>query len=151
MFASEHWGVSPDIMTLARVWARVADRMVIARKPHMEKWKRGAHGTPSAANPICCAAALATLDLVQANMRPMPPRSAITSSLACASCKQHFDCIGDVRGRGLMIGGGTGPPTAQPQTRRRSVSEGPDARLPQRVLLLLSCGSARCASFRRSW
>src|SRR2546429_2053816 len=65
MFASEHWGVSPDIMTLAKgLGSGLPIGLAIARKAHMEKWKRGAHGNTFGGNPICCAAALATLDLV---------------------------------------------------------------------------------------
>ena len=45
MFASEHWGVSPDIMTLAKgLGSGLPIGLVVARRSHMEKWKRGAHG-----------------------------------------------------------------------------------------------------------
>jgi len=79
-------GVAPDIMTLAKgLGSGLPIGLVVARKAHMEKWKRGAHGNTFGGNPICCAAALATLDLVHGEYAAMPPRSAITSSLACAS------------------------------------------------------------------
>src|ERR1700758_4097060 len=65
MFASEHWGVAPDIMTLAKgLGSGLPIGLVVARKRHMEKWKRGAHGNTYGGNPLCCAAGLATLDLV---------------------------------------------------------------------------------------
>src|SRR5579872_4994930 len=66
MFASQHWGVAPDIMTLAKgLGSGLPIGMVVARRTHMEKWKRGAHGNTYGGNPVSCAAALATLDLVE--------------------------------------------------------------------------------------
>ena len=66
MFASEHWGVAPDIMTLAKgLGSGLPIGLVVATKTLMEKWKRGAHGNTYGGNPMCCAAALATLELVQ--------------------------------------------------------------------------------------
>ena len=66
MFASQHWGVTPDIMTLAKGLASgLPIGLVVARRKHMEKWQRGAHGNTFGGNPLCCAAALATLALVE--------------------------------------------------------------------------------------
>ena len=65
MFACEHWGVRPDIMTSPRAWAR--DCRSAWSSPSSDSWrsgKRGAHGNTYGGNPLCCAAALATLDLV---------------------------------------------------------------------------------------
>src|SRR5580658_8316719 len=66
MFASQHWGVAPDIMTLAKGLASgLPMGAVVGRRSLMEKWKRGAHGSTYGGNPLCCAAALATLELVE--------------------------------------------------------------------------------------
>ena len=66
MFASQHWGVAPDIMTLAKgLGSGLPIGLVVARRTLMEKWKRGAHGNTFGGNPLCCAAALATLELVE--------------------------------------------------------------------------------------
>src|SRR4029077_14351680 len=66
MFASQHWGVAPDIMTLAKgLGSGLPIGLVVARRRHMDQWKRGAHGNTFGGNPLCCAAALATLDLVE--------------------------------------------------------------------------------------
>jgi 4-aminobutyrate aminotransferase len=66
MFACEHWGVTPDVLTLAKGLASgLPIGMVVAKKSVMERWPRGAHGNTFGGNPICCAAALATLDLVE--------------------------------------------------------------------------------------
>src|ERR1700683_2877941 len=66
MFAAQHWGVEPDIMTLAKgLGSGLPIGMVVSRRKHMEKFKRGAHGSTFGGNPLCCAAALATLELVE--------------------------------------------------------------------------------------
>jgi 4-aminobutyrate aminotransferase len=113
--------------------------LVIARKAHMEKWKRGAHGNTFGGNPVCCAAALATLDLVQGEYAANAAQVGDYFLARLRELQQHFDCIGDVRGKGLMIG-------AELVTDRSSRK--PATALCQKVLtrafhnglLLLSCG-----------
>src|SRR6201993_4700941 len=66
MFASQHWDVEPDIMTLAKgLGSGLPIGMVVAKRSIMQRWTRGAHGNTFGGNPLCCAAALATLDLVE--------------------------------------------------------------------------------------
>ena len=93
MFASQHWGVAPDIMTLAKgLGSGLPIGLVVAKKTLMEKWKRGAHGNTYGGNPLCCAAALATLELVRARVRCQRRRQwATTSSPDCARCSRAFD------------------------------------------------------------
>jgi len=140
MFASEHWGVAPDIMTLAKGLASgLPIGLVVAKKTLMEKWKRGAHGNTYGGNPICCAAALATLELVQREYAANAAEVGAYFLSRLRQMQQRFECIGDVRGKGLMIG-------AELVTDR--ASRKPAAALCQRVLtrafhnglLLLSCG-----------
>ena len=140
MFAAEHWGVRPDIMTLAKgLGSGLPIGLVVAKKTLMEKWKRGAHGNTYGGNPICCAAALATLDLVE---REYAANAAVVGAHFMERLRElqkDFECIGDVRGKGLMIG-------AELITDR--ASRKPAAALCQRVLtrayhnglILLSCG-----------
>src|SRR5215831_16435081 len=105
MFASQHWGVSPDIMTLAKGLASgLPMGLVVARRTHMEKWKRGAHGNTFGGNPLCCAAALATLDLVENEYAANAATVGSYFMERLRELQQRFPCIGDVRGKGLMIG-----------------------------------------------
>ena len=140
MFASEHWGVRPDIMTLAKgLGSGMPIGLVVAKKRLMEKWKRGAHGNTYGGNPICCAAALATLELVQREYAANAAAVGAYFMTRLRELQQRFECIGDVRGKGLMIG-------VELITDR--ASRKPAAALCQRVLtrafhnglLLLSCG-----------
>lgn len=105
MFACEHWGVAPDIMTLAKGLASgLPMGLVVARRELMEKWQPGAHGNTFGGNPLCCAAALATLDLVR-NQYAANAAAVGEYFLGKLRLLQHqYQCIGDVRGKGLMIG-----------------------------------------------
>ena len=105
MFASQHWGVAPDIMTLAKgLGSGLPIGAVVAKKRLMEKWPRGAHGNTFGGNPLCCAAALATLDLVE---REYAANAATVGEHFMARLRElqaRHEVIGDVRGKGLMIG-----------------------------------------------
>jgi 4-aminobutyrate aminotransferase len=140
MFAAEHWGVRPDIMTLAKgLGSGLPIGLVVAKKTIMEKWKRGAHGNTYGGNPLCCAAALATLDLVEHEYAANAAQVGGYFMGRLRELQQDYACIGDVRGMGLMIGAEL---ISDPSSRQ------PAAALCQRVLtrayhnglILLSCG-----------
>ena len=105
MFAAQHWDVAPDIMTLAKglgpdcpsAWWSPSARI-------MRKWKRGAHGNTFGGNPVCCAAALATIDLVQSGL--MANAASVRRLLhgEAARAAARHPVIGEMRGKGLMIG-----------------------------------------------
>jgi 4-aminobutyrate aminotransferase len=142
MFASQHWGVSPDIMTLAKGLASgLPMGLVVARRTHMEKWKRGAHGNTFGGNPLCCAAALATLDLVE---REYAANAATVGEYFIGRLRdlqKRFPSIGEVRGKGLMIGMEliTDPASRAPA---RKLCEAVLTRAYHHGLLLLSCGQS---------
>ncbi len=105
MFAVEHWGVQPDIVTSAKgLGSGMPIGAVIARKSIMEKWASGAHGNTYGGNPLCCAAALATIDLVEQEY--MANAAEIGDYLLGKMCDMaaKYPIIGQVRGKGLMIG-----------------------------------------------
>ena len=140
MFASQHWGVSPDIMTLAKGLASgLPIGLVVARRTHMEKWKRGAHGNTFGGNPLCCAAALATLELVE---REYAANAAAVGEYFLGRLRelqQRFPCIGEVRGKGLMIGMELVTDRAS-RTPAKKLCEAVLTRAFHHGLLLLSCG-----------
>ncbi|HEY2275266.1 MAG TPA: acetyl ornithine aminotransferase family protein [Steroidobacteraceae bacterium] len=142
MFASQHWGVSPDIMTLAKGLASgLPMGLVVARRTHMEKWKRGAHGNTFGGNPLCCAAALATLELVE---REYAANAAAVGDYFLGRLRelqQRFPCIGDVRGKGLMIGMELVTDRASRKPAKQ-LCEAVLTRAFHHGLLLLSCGAS---------
>jgi len=105
MFAAEHWNVRPDIMTLAKgIASGLPIGLVVAKKPIMEKWPRGAHGNTYGGNPICCAAALATLDLVEHEYTANAADVGAYFIDRLRGLQEGHPEIGDVRGKGLFIG-----------------------------------------------
>ena len=105
MFACEHWGVTPDILTLAKGLASgLPIGMVVAKKSVMERWPRGAHGNTFGGNPICCAAALATLDLVEGGYVKNADDVGRYFRRRLRELMERHPYIGEVRGKGMMIG-----------------------------------------------
>jgi len=105
MFAAQHWDVAPDIMTLAKgLGSGLPIGMVVAKRSIMQKWTRGAHGNTFGGNPLCCAAALATLDLVQREYCANAAKVGDYFLRRLRVFADKFPVVGEVRGKGLMIG-----------------------------------------------
>ena len=140
MFAAEHDGVAPDIMTLAKgLGSGLPIGAMVAKRRIMEQWKRGAHGNTYGGNPLACAAANATLDLVNGGMAANAAAIGTHFTGRLRELAREFPCIGDVRGRGLMIGIElieTGPDRVPARDLCQKVIE----RAFHNGLLLLSCG-----------
>ena len=103
-FACEHDGVVPDIITVAKGIASGMPLGAIIARADIMKWQPGAHGSTFGGNPVCCAAALATLDLVEGGFMANAAKMGdvlMRGSKQLASTHKH---IVDVRGRGLMMG-----------------------------------------------
>jgi 4-aminobutyrate aminotransferase len=104
MFACQHESIVPDIVVVAKGLASGMPLGAFIARADLMKWKPGAHGSTFGGNPVCCAAALATLDLVEKeymkNARAMGEILMTKSRELAAKTKT----IADVRGRGLMMG-----------------------------------------------
>ncbi len=138
MFACEHDGVSPDIMTLAKgLGSGVPIGAVVARKRIMEQWKKGAHGNTFGGNPIACAAANATLELVENGLMQNAAETGAYFMERLNALKAERSCIGQVRGRGLMIGMELIEPDGSPA---RELADRLVTAAYYRGLLLLTCG-----------
>jgi 4-aminobutyrate aminotransferase len=142
MFASQHWGVTPDIMTLAKgLGSGLPIGATVARRRYMQQWKPGAHGNTFGGNPLSCAAALATLDLVE---REYAANAAAVGEFFLARLRelqQGYPCIGDVRGKGLMIGMELITDRAS-RAPARALCGAVLTRAYHQGLLLLSCGQS---------
>ncbi|MBI1922439.1 MAG: aspartate aminotransferase family protein [Geobacter sp.] len=105
-FAAGHYGVSPDILTVAKgIASGLPLSAVIASRHVMKKWAPGAHGTTFGGNPVACAAAMATLDVIEqegllSQVREISEE--IVTSLE--ELAVDYPLIGDIRGLGYMIG-----------------------------------------------
>jgi 4-aminobutyrate aminotransferase len=67
-------------------------------------WPSGSHATTFGGNPVSCAAALATLDLVQNGLMQNSAQQGEYMMTRLQELVIRYDCLGEVRGRGLMIG-----------------------------------------------
>ena len=140
MFACEHWGVEPDIITSAKgLGSGLPIGAVIAKKSIMSQWQRGAHGNTYGGNPITCAAASATLDLVDSEYRENAEIVGNYFINELLNLQAEFPCIGDVRGKGLMIGMELIETDAD-KTPARKLCDAVVNRAYYNGLLLLSCG-----------
>ena len=105
MFASQHWNVQPDIMTLAKgLGSGLPIGLVVAKKTIMQQWKHGAHGNTYGGNPLCCAAALATLDLIEREYAANAAKVGAYLTTRLRELQSRHPVIGEIRGKGLMIG-----------------------------------------------
>src|SRR3989449_1400353 len=74
MWACEHEGIEPDVLLAAKGLGSGMPIGAIIAKESIMKWQPGAHGSTFGGNPVCCAAALATLDVVERELLPNVPR-----------------------------------------------------------------------------
>src|SRR5204863_6606841 len=104
MFASEHYDLRPDIMTVAKgIGSGLPIGACIARASLMD-WKPGAHASTFGGNPVCIAAALQTIELLEGGLVQNSAEVGAYLRAGLEQLQTKYDCIGDVRGMGLMIG-----------------------------------------------
>jgi 4-aminobutyrate aminotransferase len=106
MWAVEHWGVEPDILLVAKgIASGMPLGAMVARAEIMESWSIGAHGSTYGGNPVACAAALATIELLEGGLVDNAAARGDQAIAALRQLRHRFPrTIIDVRGRGLMIG-----------------------------------------------
>jgi len=103
-WAIEHYGVEPDIFTSAKgIASGMPFGACVARKSVMD-WGAGTHGNTYGGNPIACAASLATIDLIQKKYLENAATTGQYAMDALEEIMHRHPSIGDVRGKGLMIG-----------------------------------------------
>jgi 4-aminobutyrate aminotransferase len=104
MFASDHYDVAPDIITIAKgIGSGLPIGVCVARADLMD-WKPGAHASTFGGNPVCIAAALKTIELLEGGLVKNSADVGEYLKTGLRRLQQKYDCIGDVRGMGLMIG-----------------------------------------------
>jgi 4-aminobutyrate aminotransferase len=104
MFAIEHTGVRPDMVAIAKGIASGLPLGIAAARADIMAWPPGAHASTFGGNPVSCAAALATVRLLR---EQLVANAATVGAHLMGGLKTMADrhpLVGDVRGRGLMIG-----------------------------------------------
>jgi 4-aminobutyrate aminotransferase len=103
-WASDYAGIEPDIICAAKgIASGMPLSAVIARKSVMD-WKPGAHASTFGGNPVCIAAALATMRLVEHGYMANAARMGEFIMRETANWTERHKIVGEVRGKGLMIG-----------------------------------------------
>ena len=104
MFACEHYGVEADIVTIAKGIASGLPLGACVARADLMNWKPGAHASTFGGNPVCIAAALKTIELLEGGLVQNAAEVGDYLKAGLEKLKQKHECIGDVRGMGLMIG-----------------------------------------------
>lgn len=101
----QHWNVEPDIICIAKgIASGVPMGAMAARKSVGAKWRPGAHGNTYGGNPLACASALKTLELIQNGYMQNAAEMGEYMLDAVEEMQERHPSIGHVRGHGLMIG-----------------------------------------------
>ncbi|MFA7404531.1 MAG: aspartate aminotransferase family protein [Pelobacteraceae bacterium] len=105
-FAAQLYGVTPDILTVAKgIASGFPLSAVVSRGELMDQWPTWAHGTTFGGNPVSCAAAIATIEAIREDGLLARCRELGSATLdRLRAFQAHHPLVGDVRGRGLMIG-----------------------------------------------
>jgi 4-aminobutyrate aminotransferase len=104
MWACDHEGVEPDILLTAKGLGSGMPIGAIVAKESVSTWESGSHGSTFGGNPVCCAAALATLDLIEGGLMANAVTMGERLQAGVRELAKRHTSIGDVRGRGLMVG-----------------------------------------------
>lgn len=139
MFALEHYGVQADIVCIAKGIASGLPMGACVARADLMNWKPGAHASTFGGNPVAATAALKTIELLQRELIANSAEVGGYLKRGLEKLMTKYDCIGDVRGFGMMIG----VEFVKDQTSRR-----PDPEMRDRVevasfergLILLGCG-----------
>jgi 4-aminobutyrate aminotransferase len=132
LLAAEHWGVQADVVCLAKGLASGLPLGAIVARGDLMSWGPGSHGSTFGGNPVACAAALATLDLVEGGLAQ---NAALVGDALLSGLRdlgRRYPVIHDVRGLGLMIALELGQPEQASALVQRAFERG---------LLLLTAGS----------
>jgi len=104
-WAVEHTGVQPDIVCMAKGIASGMPLSVTVSRAEIMDWVPGSHASTFGGNPVSIAAALATLDVIERE-RLLDNATEVGNHMLkrMADWPKKYEIVGDVRGRGLMIG-----------------------------------------------
>jgi 4-aminobutyrate aminotransferase len=141
MFALDHYdGVKADVITLAKgLGSGMPIGACVARADIMD-WHKGAHASTFGGNPVALAAALKTIELLEGGMVENSREVGAYLKAGLGKLEEKYDCIGDVRGMGMMLG-------VEFVTDKVSLKPNPELRdrvemeCYKRGLIILGCGS----------
>ncbi len=140
-FAVEHWGVEPDIVCVAKGLASGMPLGAIIARSEIMKWGPGTHASTFGGNPLSCAAALATIELIEDELMQNAAQMGEVFIDELKKIQNRHPSIVRVEGKGLMV---------VAELAKDPVSKEPDPELQDEVvqrafkkgLLILGCGTS---------
>jgi 4-aminobutyrate aminotransferase len=139
MFATEHFGVVPDIMALAKGIASGMPLGAMVAPEEIMDWEAGSHASTFGGNPLSCRAALVTIQLLEEKLMANADSQGERLMEGLRKLQKDHECLGDVRGKGLMVG----VELVKDRLTKERASEWRNqviAEAFQKGLLLLGCG-----------
>jgi 4-aminobutyrate aminotransferase len=103
MFAMEHFGVNPDIMCLAKGIASGMPLGAMVADAEIMNWEAGSHASTFGGNPVSCRAAMTTIELLEGGLIANAQKQGLRLIKGLRQMQARFECMGDVRGKGLMV------------------------------------------------
>lgn len=104
MFAMSHFGVTADIMALAKGIASGMPLGAMVARSNLMDWEAGSHASTFGGNPISCRAALTTIELLEGGLIENARVRGEQLITGLREMQKSIECMGDVRGLGLMVG-----------------------------------------------
>ena len=104
-WAIEHWGIEPDAICSAKSIAAGLPLSALIAKDELMDWEGGTHASTFGGNPVSCAAALAVIDIIKSErLLDNATQQGAYIMKRMKEVMKDSEIIGDVRGKGLMIG-----------------------------------------------
>jgi len=103
MFAIEHFGVEPDIIALAKGIASGMPLGALVARADIMNWEAGSHASTFGGNPLSCQAAMATIELLEEKLMANASAQGDYLMTELRKLQKSYECLGDVRGKGLMV------------------------------------------------
>ena len=103
-WAVQHTGVEPDMICIAKGIASGMPLSVCMTKADVMDWKPGSHASTFGGNPVAIAAALATMNVLEGGAIQNAATQGAMMKARAETWLPKYSIVGDVRGRGLMIG-----------------------------------------------
>lgn len=103
MFAMEHFGIDPDIIALAKGIASGMPLGALTARAEIMDWEAGSHASTFGGNPISCQAAMVTIELLEEGLMDNAVIQGKYLMGGLREFQQSYECMGDVRGKGLMV------------------------------------------------
>jgi 4-aminobutyrate aminotransferase len=104
MWAADHFGMVPDILTVAKGIASGLPLGATVARADLMTWPPGAHASTFGGNPVACAAALVTIELLERELVANAAAMGAHMMERMRAWPVRFPIVGDVRGLGLMLG-----------------------------------------------